>query len=377
MTIKNVGIIGQRGMVGSVLRRRMTEENDYSLINPVFFSAGQKGQKLSLPEINGDFILQDALDPNVLKEMDIIISTQGSSWTQKMLPSLRNLGWNGFFIDAASELRMNEDSVIVLDPLNYKNIEEGIQKGVKNFIGGNCTVSLLLLAIGGLFEKDWVEWISTMTYQAASGAGARNMLELVKQMNYFGKSLVDLPMNEKELTSEDILRLDQKLIQLSKEDNFPKDNFGYPLAGSVLPWIDTLVPETMQSREEWKAAVEANKILGRQGEKFIPIDGTCVRVGAMRCHSQGVTLKLKKNIPLDEIQAAITSHNDWVQLIQNEKDTTLQKLTPLSYSGTLNIGVGRLRKMNLGPEFLNFFTVGDQLLWGAAEPLRRTLRMLI
>jgi aspartate-semialdehyde dehydrogenase len=368
--MKKVGIIGWRGMVGSVLLKRMQEENDFSKINAYFFTTSQKGQ--AAPEFtNGHATLLDAYNLEELTEMDILISCQGGDYTKEIFPKLNSANWNGFWIDAASTKRMDDDSIIVLDPLNKTQIEEGINSGVKNFIGGNCTVSLMLLALGGLFKEDLVEWTTSMTYQAASGAGAKNMLELLNQMKFIGEAYSnELNSNP----SQSALDIEAKMGTLFSDAHFPKTNFGNPLALNLLPWIDTKV-ENGQSREEWKAQVEANKILGTNST--IPMDGTCVRVGALRCHSQAFTIKLKKSVEMKTLEEMIGTHNDWVKVIPNEKEITLNELSPEKVSGTLNIPVGRLRKMTLGDTFLNAFTVGDQLLWGAAEPLRRTLNFLI
>lgn len=363
-------MIGWRGMVGSVLMERMNEENDWKLVEPYFFSTSNTGQEG--PDIGqGKQTLLDAKNIQELAAMDFIISCQGGDYTSEMFPLLRQAGWQGYWIDAASTLRMHSEAVIILDPVNGEAIRHAIKKGTKNFIGGNCTVSLMLMALGGLFKNNLVEWLTSMTYQAASGAGANNMRELLKQMAVLGdatKTLVNDP-------ARGILDIDRQVQSQLRGAQFPKDNFGVPLAGSLIPWIDKEL-DNGQSREEWKGMVETNKILGLDA-KPIPVDGTCVRVGAMRCHSQALTIKLKKDVPLDEIHSMIASHNDWVQVIPNHREDTIQKLTPTYVSGTLKIPVGRLRKMQLGPDYLNAFTCGDQLLWGAAEPLRRMLRILL
>lgn len=364
--MKTVGFVGGRGMVGSVLLQRMAEEKDFDKITPVFFSTSQVGQKAL--EISSEAVLLDANNIDQLAQMDIIISCQGSDYTQAIYPSLRKKGWPGYWIDAASALRMNESSIITLDPINKHHIEKGIETGVKEFIGGNCTVSLMLLALAGLFKAELIEWVTAMTYQAASGAGAQNMKELVSQMSYISE-------NSSKEQSKDALTLGAKVNQLLNSESFPKENFKVPLAASLIPWIDTLV-EHGQSKEEWKAFAEANKILNRQHNP-IPIDGTCVRVGAMRCHSQAFTIKLKKDLPLSDIEALLREDNQWVQLVENSSEETLKKLTPTAVTGTLDIPVGRVRKMNLGPQYLNAFSVGDQLLWGAAEPLRRTMNIIL
>ncbi|MEY4615148.1 MAG: hypothetical protein RJB66_108 [Pseudomonadota bacterium] len=368
--MKKLGMVGWRGMVGSVLMERMNAENDWKLVEPFFFSTSSKG--FEGPDIGqGKQKLLDANSIADLSQMDIILSCQGGDYTSDIFPQLRKAGWQGFWIDAASTLRMQPDAVIILDPVNGDSIRQELVRGTKNFIGGNCTVSLMLMALGGLFQHNLVEWMTSMTYQAASGAGANNMRELLKQMAVLGestKSFVDDP-------SRGILEIDRQVQAQMRGDSFPKDFFGVPLAGSLIPWIDKEF-ENGQSREEWKGLVETNKILGRDS-KPIPIDGTCVRVGAMRCHSQALTIKLNRDVPLDEINAMIAAHNQWVQVVPNRREETIQNLTPTFVSGTLSVPVGRLRKMNLGSQYLNAFTCGDQLLWGAAEPLRRMLRLLI
>jgi aspartate-semialdehyde dehydrogenase len=364
--MKKVGIVGYRGMVGSVLVERMSQENDFDKVNSYFFSTSQSG-KLAPKIKNGYEYLKDAKSISELMEMDIIISCQGGDYTNSVHPKLRSNNWNGFWIDAASSLRMNEDAIIALDPINLKQIEQGIDSGVKNFVGGNCTVSLMLMGLGGLFREDLVEWMTSMTYQAASGAGSKNMIELLKQMNFFGEEYKNNP-------SLGALDLESHMTKKFNSKSFPKENFEYPLALNVLPWIDKEL-SSGQSKEEWKAQAEANKILGTTNH--IPIDGTCVRVGALRCHSQAFTIKLKKSVDIKTINQIIDSHNEWVNVVENKKNTTLEKLTPESVSGKLNIPVGRIRKMTIGDKYLNAFSVGDQLLWGAAEPLRRTLQYLI
>ena len=363
-----VGLVGWRGMVGSVLMQRMVEENDLAGVSPVFFSTSQAGQ--AAPDFGqGAGTLEDASDITKLAEQDVIITCQGGDYTKDIHPKLRASGWDGYWIDAASTLRMDENAVIILDPINRDVIDAALKNGCKDFIGGNCTVSLMLMAIGGLFNAGLVEWVSSMTYQAASGAGAPNMRELLTQMG----TLNDCVAEELKNPGSAILEIDKKVSATLRSDDFPKAEFGYPLAGSVLPWIDREV-EDGQSREEWKGIAETNKILGKQTP--IPIDGICVRIGSMRCHSQALTIKLNKNLPIEEIEELISGSNDWVQLIPNKKAETLEKLTPAAISGTLNVPVGRVRKMHMGPEYLSVFTCGDQLLWGAAEPLRRMLRIL-
>lgn len=368
--MKKLGLIGWRGMVGSVLMERMTIENDFNGIHTTFFSTSNAGGKA--PTVSGSFAseLVDAYDIEALKAQDIVISCQGGDYTSAVFEKLRATGWNGYWIDAASSLRMNDDSMIILDPVNRDIIDRSIDQGIKNFIGGNCTVSLMLMALGSLFKEDLVEWATSMTYQSASGAGAQNMKELLEQMG----AIHGLVAKDLYNPAKSILEIDQMITDSFSTDQYPKSRFGAPLAGSLIPWIDSEL-ENGQSREEWKAMAESNKLL--QLDKHVPIDGTCVRVGAMRCHSQGLTLKLKKDVPLADIEAMIKESNRWVKVVPNHRDITMQQLTPAATSGTMTIPVGRLRKMNMGPEFLNAFTVGDQLLWGAAEPLRRMLNILL
>ncbi len=365
-----VGFIGWRGMVGSVLMGRMKEEKDFDLFEPVFFTTSNVGGKG--PNVGKDVpALKDAKNTDELKKLDIIISCQGGEYTTEVYPKLRAAGWKGYWIDAASTLRMEKDAIIILDPVNRNVIKNGMAKGIKNYIGGNCTVSLMLMALGGLYERGLVEWMSAMTYQAASGAGANNMRELLKQMGSIHgtiKPLLDDP-------SGAILDIDRKVSDHIRSDAYPKEFFGVPLAGSVIPWIDKQL-ENGQSKEEWKGQAETNKILGREGNP-VPIDGTCVRVGAMRCHSQALTIKMTKDVPLNEITDMISRHNKWVKVVPNQRDVTIKELTPAAITGTLTVPIGRLRKMNMGPTFLNAFTCGDQLLWGAAEPLRRMLRIVV
>ena len=369
--MKKVGFVGWRGMVGSVLMDRMLQENDFALIEPVFFTTSQLGQ--SGPEIGVDVPpLQDARDIPSLAKMDIIITCQGGDYTKAVYPELRKSGWDGYWIDAASALRMADDALIVLDPVNLNVIKDGITRGVKNFVGGNCTVSLMLMAMGGLFNRGLVEWTSAMTYQAASGAGAQNMRELIAQMGAIEKSVAA----ELADPASAILDIDRKVVAAMRGDNFPIEHFGAPLSGSLLPWIDVQL-ESGQSKEEWKGQAETNKILGRAGDTLIPVDGICVRIGAMRCHSQALTVKLTQDVPLDEIEAMLAEANDWVKVVPNERAITLKELTPAAVTGNLHVPVGRLRKMNMGGKYLAAFTVGDQLLWGAAEPLRRMLRILL
>ncbi|XOF33929.1 MAG: aspartate-semialdehyde dehydrogenase [Candidatus Electrothrix sp. YB6] len=367
--MKKVGIIGWRGMVGSVLMERMREEDDFQGIEPLFFSTSQAGQEG--PEVSGTtYELQDALDIKLLKEADILLSCQGGEYTSEVYPKLRNEGWEGYWIDAASTLRMENDSIIVLDPVNRKVIDQGLADGIKNYIGGNCTVSLMLMALAGLFEQGWVEWITSQTYQAASGAGAKNMLELVNQMRLIGENAQNLLDDH-----ETIMKIDKNVTNTIRSPRFLTKHFGAPLAASLIPWIDRDM-ENGQTREEWKGISETNKILGYT-ENRIPIDGCCVRVGSMRCHSQAFTIKLNQDVPLADIEEAIAGQNKWVYLVANTKEETVNKLTPTRVTGTLDIPVGRLRKMNLGEQYLSAFSVGDQLLWGAAEPVRRMLKIAL
>ena len=363
--MKKVGFIGWRGMVGSVLMERMLQENDFSAIKSYFFSTSLGGEKA--PALTGSYPeVLNSKDISQLKEMDILVSCQGGDYTKEIFPLLRSSGWNGYWIDAASSLRMDEDAIIILDPVNRDKIEQALNNGVKNFIGGNCTVSLMLIGLHGLFKEGLVDWVSSMTYQAASGAGAKNMIELLSQMKFVGDYLAKNP-------TLGALEIEKKISQSINESDFPKENFGHPLALNLLPWIDTELTSG-QSKEEWKAQVEANKIL--QSKKIIPVDGTCVRVGALRCHSQALTIKLNRSVELPTIEQLIQEANPWVRLIPNNKAESLKELTPVGVSGKLTIPVGRLRKMTLGDDFLNAFTCGDQLLWGAAEPLRCMLKLL-
>ncbi len=367
--MKNVGFIGWRGMVGSVLMQRMTEERDFDAIRPVFFSTSQHGS--AAPAFGGQQgTLQDAYDIDALSALDIIITCQGGDYTNEVYPKLRASGWQGYWIDAASSLRMQDDAIIILDPVNHAVIQQGLDKGIKTFVGGNCTVSLMLMSLGGLFANDLVEWASVATYQAASGGGARHMRELLTQM---GMLHADVAKELQDPTSA-ILDIERKVTEATRSGKLPTDNFGVPLAGSLIPWIDKQL-DNGQSREEWKGQAETNKILNTGS--VIPVDGLCVRVGALRCHSQAFTLKLKKDVSLPEIEQMLATHNDWVRVIPNDRELTMRELTPAAVTGTLNTPVGRLRKLNMGPEYLSAFTVGDQLLWGAAEPLRRMLRILL
>ncbi len=368
--MKRVGLVGWRGMVGSVLMQRMREENDFALIEPIFFTTSNPGGKA--PEfVKGAPPLKDARNIDDLKALDIIISCQGGDYTAEVFPKLRSAGWKGHWIDAASTLRMQDDTVIILDPVNLDVIKDSMGKGGRNWIGGNCTVSLMLMALGGLFKAGLVDWMTSMTYQAASGAGAQNMRELLAQMgetHRVVKNLLDDPASA-------ILDIDREVAGILRDDSFPTANFGVPLAGSLIPWIDKDLGNG-QSREEWKGQAETNKILGRSAAP-IPVDGLCVRIGAMRCHSQAFTIKLTRDVPLDEINGILAAHNEWVKVVPNQREITLKELTPTAVTGTLSVPVGRLRKLSMGPQYLSAFTVGDQLLWGAAEPLRRMLRILL
>jgi len=364
-----VGFVGWRGMVGSVLMQRMLEEQDFARIEePVFFTTSQAGAPG--PDIGRDIPpLKDASDLQQLQSMDAIVSCQGGDYTKQVHAELRNAGWRGYWIDAASALRMQDDSVIILDPVNRAVIDSALAAGKRDFIGGNCTVSLMMMAMGGLFEHDLVEWMSVMTYQAASGGGARHMRELLAGMGSLHQSVAELLDDP----ASAILEIDRRVTERMRSGEFPREQFGVPLAGSLIPWIDSQL-ENGQSREEWKAGVEANKILGRA--QMIPIDGLCVRIGAMRCHSQALTVKLRRDVAIDEIRQMLAESNDWVQVLPNDREVSMQSLSPAAVTGSLDIPVGRLRKLNMGDEYLAAFTVGDQLLWGAAEPLRRMLNIL-
>ncbi|MCO4863436.1 aspartate-semialdehyde dehydrogenase [Cupriavidus sp. WGlv3] len=374
-----VGLVGWRGMVGSVLMQRMQEERDFDHIEPVFFSTSNAGGKAPAMAKN-ETTLKDANDIEALKKCDVVLTAQGGDYTNEVFPKLRAAGWKGYWIDAASSLRMKDDAIIVLDPVNQGVIKDALSKGVKNFIGGNCTVSCMLIGLGGLFQADMVEWMTSMTYQAASGGGAQHMRELLTQfgtLNASVRPLLDNPASA-------ILEIDRQILAtqhgLSAEET---KQFGVPLAGNLIPWIDKDLGNG-QSKEEWKGGAETNKILGR-GEGFlgatgatpIAVDGLCVRIGAMRCHSQALTIKLRKDVPLDEIEGMLAAHNPWAKVVPNTREASMTGLTPAAVTGTLTIPVGRLRKMQMGGEYLSAFTVGDQLLWGAAEPLRRMLRILI
>ncbi|ACX89866.1 aspartate-semialdehyde dehydrogenase [Pectobacterium parmentieri] len=367
--MKNVGFIGWRGMVGSVLMQRMVEERDFDVIHPVFFSTSQHGEPA--PALGGhQGVLQDAYSIEALRALDIIITCQGGDYTNEVYPKLRESGWQGYWIDAASSLRMKDDAIIILDPVNHGVIQQGLDKGIKTFAGGNCTVSLMLMSLGGLFANNLVEWVSAATYQAASGGGARHMRELLAQMGALHGEVA----KELQDPASAILDIERKVTALTRSGSLPTDNFGVPLAGSLIPWIDKQL-DNGQSREEWKGQAETNKILSTSS--VIPVDGLCVRVGALRCHSQAFTIKLKKDVALPEIEQLLATHNDWVKVVPNDRDITMRELTPAAVTGTLSTPVGRLRKLNMGPEYLSAFTVGDQLLWGAAEPLRRMLRILL
>ena len=374
--MKKVGLVGWRGMVGSVLMQRMAEEGDFEHIEPVYFSTSAAGGKA--PAFGGKEggVLHDAASIDSLKQMDIVITCQGGDYTKEIFPKLRATGWNGHWVDAASTLRMDKEAVIILDPVNLNVIQDALAKGGKNWIGGNCTVSLMLMSLGGLFKHDLVEWVSAMTYQAASGAGAQNMRELLLQMG----ALYGAVKEELADPASAILEIDRKVAETMRASSFPTKNFrGAALAGSLIPWID--VPyEHGQSKEEWKGGAECNKILGLppfRSPGSIPVDGLCVRIGSMRCHSQGLTIKLKKDVPLDEVSDILAKGNPWAKVVPNEREVSERELTPAAVTGTLTVPVGRLHKLAMGPDYLGAFTVGDQLLWGAAEPLRRMLRILI
>jgi len=369
--MKKVGFIGWRGMVGSVLMERMRAENDFDAIEASFFTTSNVGGpgpnigKTAAP-------LEDANDVKALARHDVLVSCQGGDYTKAIHPKLRAAGWDGYWIDAASALRMDKDAVIVLDPVNRPVIDRALASGIKDYIGGNCTVSLMLMAIDGLLKADLVEWVSAMTYQAASGAGAQNMRELLQQMgevHFAAKGLLDDPASA-------ILDIDREVAGILRDESFPTEHFGVPLAGSLLPWIDADLGNG-QSREEWKGHAETNKIIGRAGKTEVAVDGLCVRVGAMRCHSQGLTLKLRRDLPLAEIESILAGANAWVKVVPNKREETLKRLTPVAVTGTLDVPIGRLRKLRMGGEYLSAFTVGDQLLWGAAEPLRRMLGILL
>ena len=365
-----VGLIGWRGMVGSVLVQRMREERDFDLIHPIFFSTSQSGT--AGPSIGKPVPpVKDANDLGGLKSADVLISCQGGDYTSEIYPKLRAAGWTGYWIDAASTLRMKEHAVIVLDPVNRGVIDKALDAGVTDFIGGNCTVSLMLMAMAGLFKEGLVEWVTAMTYQAASGAGAKNMRELVSQMGV----VHDAAASQLADPGSAIVDIDRTVTETLRSSALPTEQFGYPLAGSLLPWIDKDLGNG-QSKEEWKAIAEGNKILGRERSP-IPMDGLCVRIGSMRCHSQALTAKLTRDVPLADIERMLASAHEWVQVVPNRREDSLRELTPAAVSGTLKVPIGRLRKLAMGPEYLTAFTVGDQLLWGAAEPLRRVLRIIL
>lgn len=365
-----VGFVGWRGMVGSVLMQRMMQENDFADIEPQFFTTSQTGG--AAPQIGKDSpALQDAKNIDALRQMDVVLTCQGGDYTSEVFPKLRAAGWNGHWIDAASTLRMEKDAVIVLDPVNMHVIQDAMANGGKNWIGGNCTVSLMLMALNGLFKADLVEWATSMTYQAASGAGAQNMRELIKQMGVIHASVTDLLADP----ASAILQIDRTVAETLLSEQLPSANFGVPLAGSLIPWIDKDLGNG-QSKEEWKGGVETNKILGREANPIV-IDGLCVRIGAMRCHSQALTIKLRQDVPMDEINQMLSEANEWARVVSNQREASMNELTPAAVTGTLTTPVGRLRKLAMGGEYLSAFTVGDQLLWGAAEPLRRMLRILV
>ncbi len=366
--MKKIGFVGWRGMVGSVLMARMQAENDFAHIDPVFFTTSNVGGK---GPGESKEPLTDAKSITDLKRMDAIVTCQGGDYTSEIHPKLRAAGWDGYWIDAASALRMKHDAVIILDPVNLQMIRHALGRGVKNYIGGNCTVSLMLMALHGLFKEGLIEWMTAMTYQAASGAGAQNMRELLAQMGAAHASAGGLLADP----ASAILEIDRRVAEILRSDTLPKEQFGVALAGSLIPWIDKEM-DNGQSREEWKGQAEGNKILGRENRP-VHIDGICVRIGAMRCHSQALTIKLTRDLPLAEIEAILASANDWVKVIPNTREASMRELTPAAVTGSLAVPVGRLRKLNMGGQYLSAFTVGDQLLWGAAEPLRRMLRILL
>jgi len=367
--MRRVGFVGWRGMVGSVLMQRMREECDFDHIDPAFFTTSNVGgQGPDIGRAAG--ALGDARSIEALKALDVVVTCQGGEYTNEVYPKLRAAGWTGYWIDAASALRMNADAVIILDPVNMDVIEDALARGIRNYIGGNCTVSLMLMGLHGLFKHGLVEWLTAMTYQAASGAGAQHMRELLAQMGVAHRAAEDLLADP----ASAILEIDRRVADALRSERLPKGEFGAPLAGSLLAWIDKDLGNG-QSREEWKAQAEGNKILGRAANP-IPMDGICVRIGAMRCHSQAVTIKLTRDVPLDEIHAMLAEANPWVRLVPNEREASLRELSPVAVTGSMHVPVGRLRKLAMGPQYLAAFTVGDQLLWGAAEPLRRMLRIL-
>ncbi len=370
---QSVGLVGWRGMVGSVLMQRMRDEGDFALIEPVFFSTSNAGGRG--PDWAGATALQNAFDIEALKKLPIIVTAQGGDYTSEAYPKLRAAGWTGMWIDAASTLRMKEDAIIVLDPVNRPVIDAALKRGVRDFVGGNCTVSCMLMGLAGLFKHDLIDWMTSMTYQAASGGGAQHMRELLNQfglINAAVKTKLDDPASA-------ILEIDRGVLAIQQGGGLPTEQFGIPLAGNLIPWIDKDLGNGM-SREEWKGEAETNKILGR-GQAFgstpVPIDGLCVRIGAMRCHSQALTIKLKRDVPMDEISDIVAQGTAWAKVVPNNKEDTLFALSPVSVTGTLDIPVGRMRKLSMGPQYMSAFTVGDQLLWGAAEPLRRMLRIAL
>ena len=369
----SVGFVGWRGMVGSVLMKRMLEENDFNDISPVFFTTSNVGGEA--PTFDGTLepsTLKDAYDLNELRQHKIIVTAQGGDYTKEVHPKLRESGWEGLWIDAASALRMNDDAIIVLDPINRDVIDRGLESGVKDFIGGNCTVSCLLMGLGGLFKQGLVEWTTSMTYQAASGGGARHMREVLGQFRDLGNE-VSAELND---PAAAILEIDRKVLAKQRSGELDTAQFGVPLSGSLIPWIDSDLGNG-QSREEWKSDAETNKILGLKGDDRVIMDGLCVRIAAMRSHSQALTMKLTEDLPVAEIERIIAEDNQWAQVVPNTKDATMQGLTPVAASGSLNIPVGRIRKLAMGPQYISAFTVGDQLLWGAAEPVRRMLKIAV
>ena len=369
----SVGFVGWRGMVGSVLMKRMLEENDFSDISPVFFTTSNVGGEA--PTFDGTLepsTLKDAYDLNELRQHKIIVTAQGGDYTKEVHPKLRESGWEGLWIDAASALRMNDDAIIVLDPINRDVIDRGLESGVKDFIGGNCTVSCLLMGLGGLFKQGLVEWTTSMTYQAASGGGARHMREVLGQFRDLGNE-VSAELND---PAAAILEIDRKVLAKQRSGELDTAQFGVPLSGSLIPWIDSDLGNG-QSREEWKSDAETNKILGLEGDNRVIMDGLCVRIAAMRSHSQALTMKLTEDLPVAEIERIIAEDNQWAQVVPNTKDATMEELTPVAASGSLNIPVGRIRKLAMGPQYISAFTVGDQLLWGAAEPVRRMLKIAV
>ena len=371
MTSKAVGFVGYRGMVGSVLMQRMQDEGDFAGIDPVFFSTSQAGA--AAPSFaEGAPALKDAHDIDELAKLPIIVTAQGGDYTSAVHGKLRAAGWDGIWIDAASTLRMEDESIIVLDPVNRNVIDRGLETGVKDFVGGNCTVSCMLMGLGGLFRNGLVEWATSMTYQAASGGGARHMRELLTQFGDINSSVKDLLDDP----ASAITQIDAEVLRKQRSGELDATQFGVPLAGNLIPWIDSDLGNG-QSREEWKAGVETNKVLGTTAENHIMVDGLCVRIGAMRSHSQALTIKLREDVGLDEVARLIDSDNEWAKVVPNEKEATMHELTPVAASGTLDIPVGRLRQLEMGPQYISAFTVGDQLLWGAAEPLRRMLQIAL